>query len=90
MRTLTKTLPSTPPEKASTTDCPLRVKVTFVERDGKERRVEATVGQDLLTLAHGNDIDLEGAPVPDAPVTVSPGACEGSLACSTCHVIVEV
>lgn len=29
-----------------------------------------------MHLAHENDIDLEGA-------------CEGSLACSTCHVIVE-
>jgi 2Fe-2S ferredoxin len=30
----------------------------------------------VLEIAHKNDIDLEGA-------------CEGSLACSTCHVIVE-
>eukprot|EP00835_Amoeboradix_gromovi_P002301 NODE_127_length_18646_cov_0.421632.p11 type:complete len:122 gc:universal NODE_127_length_18646_cov_0.421632:7878-8243(+) len=30
----------------------------------------------LLELAHRKDIELEGA-------------CEGSLACSTCHVIVE-
>eukprot|EP00210_Caulerpa_lentillifera_P001581 g1519.t1 len=53
-----------------------RVQVTFVERDGTERTIKASVGQDLLTLAHSNEIDLEGA-------------CEGSLACSTCHVIVE-
>ena len=30
----------------------------------------------MLEVAHKNDIDLEGA-------------CEGSLACSTCHVIVD-
>jgi ferredoxin-2, mitochondrial len=30
----------------------------------------------MLTVAHRENIDLEGA-------------CEGSLACSTCHVIVE-
>lgn len=33
-------------------------------------------GQDIMRLAHENDIELEGA-------------CEGSLACSTCHVIVD-
>ena len=33
-------------------------------------------GISLLEVAHQNDIDLEGA-------------CEGSLACSTCHVIVD-
>ena len=30
----------------------------------------------MLEIAHKNNIDLEGA-------------CEGSLACSTCHVIVD-
>ena len=30
----------------------------------------------LLEVAHNNGIDLEGA-------------CEGSLACSTCHIVVE-
>jgi len=37
-----------------------RISVTYVERDGSEKKVEATVGQDLLSLAHNNDIDLEG------------------------------
>lgn len=36
--------------------------------------MEGNVGQDLMRLAHEHDIDLEGA-------------CEGSLACSTCHII---
>ena len=51
-------------------------KVTFIERDGTRREVDAPVGLSLLELAHKNEIDIEGA-------------CEGSLACSTCHVIVE-
>lgn len=34
--------------------------MTFVERDGTERTIKASVGQDLLTLAHSNEIDLEG------------------------------
>ncbi len=52
-------------------------KITFVSPDGKVRKeVEAPVGLSVLEIAHRNDIDLEGA-------------CEGSLACSTCHVVVE-
>lgn len=51
-------------------------KVIFVERDGNRKEVEAPLGLSLLEVAHRNHIDLEGA-------------CEGSLACSTCHVILE-
>ena len=51
-------------------------KMVFVERDGTRREVEAPLGLSVLEIAHKNDIDIEGA-------------CEGSLACSTCHVIVE-
>lgn len=51
------------------------IKVIFVEGD-KEIEVEALVGLSILEVAHSNDIDLEGA-------------CEGSLACATCHVILE-
>ena len=51
-------------------------KITFVEPDGKEVSVDAQNGLSLLEVAHNNGISLEGA-------------CEGSLACSTCHVIVE-
>ena len=51
-------------------------KLTFIDRDGTRKEVEAPVGLSLLEIARRNDIDIEGA-------------CEGSLACSTCHVIVE-
>jgi ferredoxin, 2Fe-2S len=52
-------------------------KMTFLSADGKTRReVEAPLGLSVLEIAHRNGIDLEGA-------------CEGSLACSTCHVIVD-
>jgi 2Fe-2S ferredoxin len=51
-------------------------KMTFIERDGSRKEVEAPVGLSLLEIAHRNSVDLEGA-------------CEGSLACSTCHVIVD-
>jgi 2Fe-2S ferredoxin len=51
-------------------------KMTFIDRNGVRKEVEAPVGLSVLEIAHRNQIDIEGA-------------CEGSLACSTCHVIVE-
>lgn len=52
------------------------LKMTFIERDGTRREVDAPLGLSVLEIAHKHGIDIEGA-------------CEGSLACSTCHVIVE-
>jgi 2Fe-2S ferredoxin len=54
----------------------LMPKMTFIERDGTRREVEAPLGLSVLEIAHKHGIDIEGA-------------CEGSLACSTCHVIVD-
>jgi ferredoxin, 2Fe-2S len=51
-------------------------KMTFIERDGTLHEVEAPVGLSVLEVAHKHGIDIEGA-------------CEGSLACSTCHVIID-
>ena len=51
-------------------------KIRFIEKDGNQKDVEAPIGLSVLEIAHKNNIDLEGA-------------CEGSLACSTCHVIVD-
>jgi ferredoxin, 2Fe-2S len=51
-------------------------RVIFIERDGRRREVDAPLGLSLLEIAHKNGVDIEGA-------------CEGSLACSTCHVIVD-
>jgi len=53
-----------------------KVTITFVTRDKKEVPVTASVGKTVLEVAHDNEIELEGA-------------CEGSLACSTCHVYVD-
>ncbi len=52
------------------------VSITFIEKNGNEKVIDAQLGLSLLEIAHKNDIDLEGA-------------CEGSLACSTCHVIID-
>ena len=52
-------------------------KMVFVSADGQTRQeVDAPNGLSVLEVAHKHDISLEGA-------------CEGSLACSTCHVIVD-
>jgi len=51
-------------------------KMVFIERDGTRREVDAPIGLSVLEIAHRNNIDLEGA-------------CEGSLACSTCHIVVD-
>jgi len=51
-------------------------KMVFIEKDGNRKEVDAPIGLSVLEIAHRNDVDIEGA-------------CEGSLACSTCHVIVD-
>lgn len=51
-------------------------KMTFIKTDGSRVEVDAPVGLSVLEIAHRNDLDLEGA-------------CEGSLACSTCHVVID-
>ena len=51
-------------------------KMVFVERDGSRHEVEAPLGLSVLEIAHRHGVDIEGA-------------CEGSLACSTCHVVVD-
>nr|ODN90413.1 adrenodoxin-type ferredoxin [Cryptococcus depauperatus CBS 7855] len=54
-----------------------RIKLTFRDSKGNDiKTVEGNEGDDILSLAHEYDVDLEGA-------------CEGSVACSTCHVIVD-
>lgn len=70
-------LPATPCLRLST--CTLfvpRVNVVFVDRSGKRIPVRGKVGDNVLYLAQRHGVDLEGA-------------CEASLACSTCHVYVS-
>jgi len=52
------------------------VNVNFVDKTGKRIPIRAKVGDNVLYLAHRYGIELEGA-------------CEASLACSTCHVYVK-
>ena len=50
--------------------------MTFIDRDGAPHALAVADGDNLLDIAQANDIDVEGA-------------CGGSCACSTCHVIVQ-
>jgi len=50
--------------------------VTFVDKEGREHAFEVSDGENLLDIAQANDLEMEGA-------------CGGSCACSTCHVIVR-
>lgn len=52
------------------------VHVVFVEPDGTEKNVETETGVSVLQLAQEQGLEMEGA-------------CEGNMACSTCHVIVD-
>ena len=53
------------------------IRVNFIEKSSNiTHKIDAPLGINILELAHNNNIELEGA-------------CECSLACSTCHVIVK-
>jgi 2Fe-2S ferredoxin len=51
-------------------------KITFIHRDGSETIVDAKAGLSVMETAVENDVEIEAA-------------CEGSLACATCHMVVE-
>jgi len=50
--------------------------MTIIDTNGRSHVVDAPLGKTILDIAQANDFDVEGA-------------CEGSLACSTCHIIVD-
>lgn len=66
--------------------------VTFVDKDGDEHRFEVADGDNLLDIAQANDLEMEGTlqflTHHQFYLTCYVGACGGSCACSTCHVIV--
>ena len=50
--------------------------IVFVKPDGIQTPVDVPEGTSVLQAAWDNNVDIEGA-------------CEGSMACSTCHVIID-
>ncbi|XP_068447025.1 adrenodoxin-like [Clinocottus analis] len=53
-----------------------KVTVNFINRDGEKITVKGSPGDSLLDIVINEDLDFDGF-----------GACEGTLACSTCHLI---
>lgn len=51
-------------------------RMTFIEKDGTPKEVDAPDGLSVMEISHLHDVDIEGA-------------CGGSLACATCHVVVQ-
>lgn len=51
------------------------VNINFIVK-GQTVKLDVPVGTTILEAAHNNNVELEGA-------------CEGSLACSTCHIVVD-
>ena len=49
--------------------------ITYIDKHGKETKVRGKIGDNALYLAHRYGVEMEGA-------------CEASLACTTCHVYV--
>lgn len=56
--------------------CSFRVSITFLRANGERIQAKGKIGESLLDVVVNNNIDLDGF-----------GACEGTLTCSTCHLI---
>jgi 2Fe-2S ferredoxin len=50
--------------------------MTFITAAGERQEIEAPSGLSVMEIARMHDLGIEGA-------------CEGSIACATCHVIVD-
>jgi 2Fe-2S ferredoxin len=50
--------------------------MTFITAAGERQEIDAPSGLSVMEIARMHDLGMEGA-------------CEGSIACATCHVIVD-
>ncbi|KAJ1197223.1 hypothetical protein NDU88_001085 [Pleurodeles waltl] len=55
-----------------------KITVHYINRDGERLTAAAKEGESFLDVVMKQNLDIEGY-----------GACEGTLACSTCHLIFE-
>jgi len=51
-------------------------KITFITRAGERLEIDAQRGLSVMEIARDADLGIEGT-------------CDGSLACATCHVVVD-
>ncbi|XP_020851770.1 LOW QUALITY PROTEIN: adrenodoxin, mitochondrial [Phascolarctos cinereus] len=63
------------PSRRSSED---KITIHFINRDGEKLTTQGKVGDTLLEVVVNNNLDIDGF-----------GACEGTLACSTCHLVFE-
>jgi len=54
------------------------INVKIIDRDEKTIDAKAKIGSNMLDVVLDNKLDIDGF-----------GACEGTLACSTCHVVLN-
>lgn len=78
-----------------------RIHITIIDKEGDEHTYEVAKSDNILDIAQENDLEMEGkmvfpraeksflAMLKSAKRVMTIGACGGSCACSTCHVIVE-
>ncbi|KAL1131613.1 hypothetical protein AAG570_011227, partial [Ranatra chinensis] len=52
--------------------------ITFLKKNGEKIKGRGKEGDSILDVVVNNDLDFDGF-----------GACEGTLTCSTCHVILK-
>ncbi|XP_030763787.1 adrenodoxin-like protein 2, mitochondrial [Sitophilus oryzae] len=52
------------------------IEITFLKANGDQINTKGKIGDSLLDVVVNNNLDLDGF-----------GACEGTLTCSTCHLI---
>ncbi|KAK6480236.1 adrenodoxin-like isoform X1 [Huso huso] len=55
-----------------------KITIHFINQDGERTTTTATEGESLLDVVVNKNLDFSGF-----------GACEGTLACSTCHLIFD-
>ncbi|XP_061454445.1 adrenodoxin, mitochondrial-like isoform X2 [Rhineura floridana] len=65
--------PATITQLSHSTD---KVRLHFINRDGEKYSVTAKEGESFLEVVMNQNVNIDGF-----------GACEGTLACSTCHLI---
>nr|XP_014345260.1 PREDICTED: adrenodoxin-like [Latimeria chalumnae] len=72
---LTSRFYDTPSDSSASTD---KVTIHFINRDGEKRTAVAKQGESFLDVVLNQNLEIDGF-----------GACEGTLACSTCHLIFD-
>ncbi|KFO20721.1 Adrenodoxin, mitochondrial [Fukomys damarensis] len=66
-----------------------KITIHFINRDGEKLTTKGKIGDSLLDVVVENNLDIDGFGEYETFPKVHKCACEGTLACSTCHLIFE-